>query len=82
MNAIKTVTRDGITVHFDGIQVLSSLNANEVINLVKSFGMDFKRALIYDRIGEELRLFCANHTIDEVSDNLLKSKLTILIFNP
>ena len=34
--------------------------------LIKSFGMEFKRALIFDRVSEELRLFCANQTIDEV----------------
>ena len=71
LNDIKTVTKDGITIHFDGIQVLSSVNRNQVNSLVKSFGMEFKRALVYDRIREELRLFCANHTIDEVSENLL-----------
>ena len=82
LNDIKTVTKDGITIHFDGIQVLSSVNKNQVNSLVKSFGMEFKRALVYDRIREELRLFCANHTIDEVSDNLLKSKLTIFFSTP
>ena len=43
---IKTVTKDGITIHFDGIQVLSSVNRNLVNSLVKSFGMEFKRALV------------------------------------
>ena len=29
-------------------------------------GSDVKQTLVYDRIGEELRTFCANHSIDEV----------------
>lgn len=28
--------------------------------------MEFKEQLVFDRIREELRIFCANHTIDEV----------------
>merc|ERR1719154_753720 len=28
--------------------------------------MDFKKTLVFDRIKEDLRIFCANHTIDEV----------------
>jgi len=32
--------------------------------------LDFKRALVFDRITEELRIFCANHTIDEVYNTM------------
>ena len=32
--------------------------------------MEFKRVLIYDRIAEDLRIFCANHTIDEVYNSM------------
>merc|ERR1712047_65803 len=34
--------------------------------MVKTFGLQFRQALIFDRVKEELRIFCANHTIDEV----------------
>jgi hypothetical protein len=43
---------------------------SKVISLVRKFGKDFKGALIFDRISEELRLFCANHTIDEVFNEM------------
>merc|ERR1711915_773230 len=33
---------------------------------IKNNGRDFKHALVFDRIKEELRIFCANSTIDEV----------------
>jgi len=66
MPSVKTVTKDGIEIFFEGIQLLSSVNIGQVIRLIKSFGMEFKRALIFDRVSEELRLFCANQTIDEV----------------
>ena len=34
--------------------------------MVKAYGNDFKRTLVYDRIKEDLRIFCANNTIDDV----------------
>jgi len=32
--------------------------------------MEFKQTLVFDRIKEELRIFCANHTIDEVYNTM------------
>lgn len=66
MEDISTVTKDGIEIVFHGIQVLSSVDLEQLLGLVKKFGSEFRRVLIYDRISEDLRLFCANHTIDEV----------------
>merc|ERR1719289_56746 len=37
-----------------------------LIKMVRTFGLQFRQALIFDRVKEELRIFCANHTIDEV----------------
>jgi len=70
MEDVKTVTRDGIEIVFHGIQVLSSVDVSQLLNLVKKFGSEFRRVLIYDRVSEDLRLFCANHTIDEVYNTL------------
>ena len=67
MADVKTVTRDGIEIVFHDIQVLSSVEISQLIDLVKKFGSEFRRVLIYDRVSEDLRVFCANHTIDEVS---------------
>jgi len=41
-----------------------------LISLIRKYGMDFKDTLVYDRIREELRIFCANHTIDEVYNTM------------
>merc|ERR1711881_439106 len=38
--------------------------------LIRRFGLDFREALIFDRISEELRIFCANHTVDEVYNTM------------
>ena len=66
MDPIQTVTKDGITNQFHDVQVITSLKEKDVIRLLKKFGMSFHKTLVFDRIYEEIRLFCANHTIDEV----------------
>merc|ERR1712001_419526 len=67
---IKAVTRDGIQNSFEQIQVLSNVEQGSLIPLVKKFGLGFREVLIFDRIAEELRIFCANHTIDEVYNSM------------
>merc|ERR1712110_601768 len=70
MEDISTVTKDGTEIVFHGIQVLSSVDLEQLLGLVKKFGSEFRRVLIYDRVSEDLRLFCANHTIDEVYNTM------------
>lgn len=70
LDTINTVTKDGITNAFHGIQVLSSVEVDYLIPLVKKFGLNFRKPLIYDRVAEDLRIFCANHTIDEVYNSM------------
>merc|ERR1711935_503751 len=70
MQDITTVTKDGIEIVFHGIQVLSSVDLSQLLGLVKKFGSEFRRVLIYDRVSEDLGLFCANHTIDEVYNTM------------
>ena len=67
MADVRPVTRDGFEITFHEIQVISSVEVSQLIALVRKFGSEFRRVLIYDRVSEDLRLFCANHTIDEVS---------------
>jgi len=70
LESISTVTRDGIQNTFHNIQVLSNVDVEFLIPLIKKFGMEFRRALVYDRVAEQLRTFCANHTIDEVYNTM------------
>merc|ERR1711874_68543 len=66
MAGVEVVTKDGIEINFKNIGVLSRTQKTKVIPMIKKFGMDFKQVLIYDRIREDLRIFCAGKTIDEV----------------
>ena len=70
MNQIRTITKDGIGNTFSNIQVLSDVKTEKLIPLIKKFGLEFREALIFDRISEELRIFCANHTVDEVYNEM------------
>jgi len=63
---ITTITKDGITNTFKDVQVISDVKDTAVVALVKKYGMEFHETLVFDRIYEEIRIFCAKHTIDEV----------------
>merc|ERR1719228_1739180 len=61
-----STTKDGIKNTFNEVQVITSLKMDKLVYMLKNYGPDFKHALVFDRIKEELRIFCANSTIDEV----------------
>ena len=66
LKAMEAITKDGITNTFNDVQVISRIRVDNLIPMVRKFGLDFRGSLIFDRVKEELRIFCANHTIDEV----------------
>ena len=68
--AISTVTKDGIENVFHNVQVISDVKPTSLVSLVKKFGTEFHETLVFDRIYEELRIFCANHTVDEVYNTM------------
>jgi regulator of protease activity HflC (stomatin/prohibitin superfamily) len=67
---ITTVTKDGIQNKFHDVQVISDVKSSTVVPLIKKYGMEFHETLVYDRIYEEIRIFCAGHTIDEVYNTM------------
>ena len=86
MKPIRTITRDGIGNTFSGVQVISDIKKEYLIQLIKRYGVEFREALIFDRITEELRIFCANHTVDQVYNTmfldiveLVKDRVTLSI---
>jgi regulator of protease activity HflC (stomatin/prohibitin superfamily) len=66
LEMMQAVTKDGIENTFNDVQVISRIQVKNLIPMVRTFGINFREALIFDRVKEELRKFCANHTIDEV----------------
>ncbi len=66
LGPVSAVTKDGIQNTFNDIQVLTSINTSRLVPLIRRYGLQFRDTLVFDRIKEELRTFCAKHTIDEV----------------
>jgi len=66
LDPIVSVTKDGIQNTFKDIQIITRIKMDKLIPMAKQYGLEFKNALVFDRIKEELRIYCANHTIDEV----------------
>ena len=66
LNPLICTTRDGVRNIFRDIQVISSLDPGQVLELVRRYTPKMKHILVYDRVEEAIQLFCANHSIDEV----------------
>merc|ERR1712130_245996 len=66
MNEVVAITKDGIQNSFQEISVITKVNKNKLTQMIKKFGLHFKDALVFDRIKEELRIFCASNEIDDV----------------
>jgi len=70
VDPVVAITKDGIENTFEEMTTITMVGKENVISMVRTFGMKFKHTLVYDRIKEELRIFCANHTIDEVYNTI------------
>ena len=70
LQSIQTISRDGIKNRFEDVQVISHVDRSHLIPMIRQFGINFRRPLVFDRIKEELRNFCANHTIDEIYNTM------------
>merc|ERR1719341_1827469 len=70
MDPVQAITKDGILNTFKEINVITLVRKEKLVYMAKKFGVDFKKSLVFDRIKEDLRKFCANHTIDEVYNTM------------
>ena len=70
MSPLICTTRDGVRNIFRDVQVISSLDVDKVLQLVRRFSPKLKKILVYDRVAEAIQVFCANHSIDEVTKEL------------
>merc|ERR1711953_1156938 len=81
MEPIKAITKDGIENTFREITAITTIKKDKIITMTKQFGVDFKNVLVFDRIKENLRIFCANHTINEVYNTLFLSIVQQVLIN-
>lgn len=66
MPPVLAISKDGIENTFREITAITKVRRDKLVYMLKTFGPEFKDSLVFDRIKEDLRKFCANHTIDEV----------------
>merc|ERR1719195_611047 len=81
MEPVKAITKDGIENTFREITAITTIKKDKIITMTKQFGVDFKNVLVFDRIKENLRIFCANHTINEVYNTLFLSIVQQVLTN-
>jgi len=66
LQGIEAITQDGIQISFEQVQVITRVRQDKVVSLVRKYGVNFKKPLVYDRVMEDIKIFCANNTIDDV----------------
>ena len=78
---MRTISKDGIENTFKEVTTITTIRKDKLVLMTKKFGTDFKKALVFDRIKEELRIFCANHTIDEVYNTMFLDIVDTILTN-
>jgi len=53
-------------IYFDSIEVVNRLRQEAAWNTVKTYGTDYDKIWIYDKIHHEINQFCSKHTLQEV----------------
>merc|ERR1712241_43712 len=66
VNSFSAVTKDAIQIHFHNVEVISSVPQENVLWLVKNFGVNFRTILVFDRLREEVKRYAFGHDIDDV----------------
>jgi regulator of protease activity HflC (stomatin/prohibitin superfamily) len=53
-------------IYFDKIEVVNRLAKSHAWNTVKTYGVDYDRTWIFDKIHHEINQFCSSHSLQEV----------------
>lgn len=59
-------TSGGVMVYFDRIEVVNRLLGESVMNTIRSYGENYDKIWIFDKIHHEVNQFCSKHTLQEV----------------
>lgn len=59
-------TSGGTLIHFDRIEVVNQLSKDAVHSTVKSFGVEYDKTWIYDKIHHEMNQICSRSTLQEM----------------
>ncbi|KAL6068298.1 Band 7 domain [Balamuthia mandrillaris] len=59
-------TSGGVMIYFDKIEVVNQLRKESVHSTVKSYGVNYDKTWIFDKIHHEINQFCSGHSLQEV----------------
>ncbi|KAK1416184.1 hypothetical protein QVD17_31973 [Tagetes erecta] len=63
---ISCVTKWGVMINFETIEVINSLKEEYVHETILNYGVEYGRIWIYDKIRDEINKFCSAHSLHEV----------------
>ena len=73
------VTKDAIPITFQNVEVISSVPQENVLWLVKNFGVNFRTILVFDRLREEVKRYAFGHDIDDVYNERFQEMSELVI---
>ncbi|KAJ7518483.1 hypothetical protein O6H91_21G071400 [Diphasiastrum complanatum] len=59
-------TKGGVMIYFDKIEVVNRLHKDYVYETILSYGVNYDKTWIYDKIHHEINQFCSAHSLQEV----------------
>lgn len=59
-------TSGGVVIFFDRIEVVNRLRKDHAVGTIRSFGVDYDKMWIFDKIHHEINQFCSSHSLREV----------------
>jgi regulator of protease activity HflC (stomatin/prohibitin superfamily) len=66
-------TSGGAMIYFDKIEVVNQLAPSSVLSTIRSYGVNYDRTWIFDKIHHEINQFCSSHTLQEVYIDLFST---------
>ena len=75
----QAVTKDAIPITFHEVEVISSVPMDNVQWLVRKFGPEFRKVVVFDRLKEEIRRHCFSHEIDQVYNQKFTEMTEVII---
>eukprot|EP00286_Rhodomonas_abbreviata_P006084 CAMPEP_0181330404 /NCGR_PEP_ID=MMETSP1101-20121128/23883_1 /TAXON_ID=46948 /ORGANISM="Rhodomonas abbreviata, Strain Caron Lab Isolate" /LENGTH=260 /DNA_ID=CAMNT_0023439661 /DNA_START=193 /DNA_END=975 /DNA_ORIENTATION=- len=66
VTSIPCGTRGGVMISFDKVEVVNVLKKDRVLQTVRSYGIDYDKIWIFDKIHHEINQFCSQHTLQDV----------------
>jgi len=82
VNNVKCISKEGIYLTIPQIEIANKIKKENVIDIIKNYGIDYDKKLVVRPIAQFIRELCAERTIDEIVitdfhllDNLLKTEI-------